>query len=165
MHGGSEYSIAPGANYDKSSNPFIYDTDDEDYTHRIDVPHQWDIAIRHSAIDNGADMVIVHHPHIIQGIEIYNGKLIAHSLGNFAFDLNYPECMPSMILYADADFTGFSNYRVRPVYIDAYIPKPSTGHLGLYTLEYLAMKSRELDTILLIDKNNNMAEVISDPFP
>ncbi len=38
------------------------------------------------AIDSGADLVIGHHPHVIQGIENYNDKLIIYSLGNFVFD-------------------------------------------------------------------------------
>jgi hypothetical protein len=36
-------------------------------------------------VEMGADAVIAHHPHVPQGIEIYRGKLIAYSLGNFAF--------------------------------------------------------------------------------
>ena len=162
MHAGSEYSISPGAGYDKH-NPYLDDTEDEDYAHRSDVPHQWDREIRQTAIDSGADMVIVHHPHIIQGFEVYNGKVIAHSLGNFVFDLDYPECMPSMIFYADAYPDGFRNHRARPVYIDNYIPKPAQGILGLHTLDYLAMKSRELDTVVLVDKEDLCAKVILDP--
>ncbi|HNQ43497.1 MAG TPA: CapA family protein, partial [Candidatus Cloacimonadota bacterium] len=162
MHGGSEYSLAPGANYDKN-NPFTGDTEDEDYLHRIDVPHQWDRQIRQTAVDSGADLVIVHHPHIIQGLEIYQGKLIAHSLGNYAFDLDYPECMPTMILYVDARPEGFSNFRVKPIYIDAYIPKPATGQLAIHILDYLAMKSRELDTVFLVDREDISGEVITEP--
>lgn len=37
------------------------------------------------AIDNGADLVIGHHPHVLQGVEEYNGKYILYSLGNFCF--------------------------------------------------------------------------------
>lgn len=37
------------------------------------------------AIDSGADLVIGHHPHVLQFIEQYNGKYIAYSLGNFCF--------------------------------------------------------------------------------
>lgn len=162
LHSGSEYSLTPGANYDKADNPFIWDTDDEEYNYRSDIPHQWDIAIRHSTIDSGADLVIVHHPHIIQGLEVYNGKLIAHSLGNFAFDLDYPETMPSMILYADADFSGFSNYRIKPVFIDRYIPRPAIGQLGIHILDYLASRSRELGTRVAVDKTNMEAKVLMD---
>jgi len=46
------------------------------------------VSAAHYAIDNGADLVIGHHPHVLQGIEIYKGKYIAYSLGNFIFDGN-----------------------------------------------------------------------------
>lgn len=39
-------------------------------------------------IDNGADLVLGHHPHVLQGLEIYKDKYIAYSLGNFIFDGN-----------------------------------------------------------------------------
>jgi Bacterial capsule synthesis protein PGA_cap len=41
----------------------------------------------HAAIDAGADLIIGHHPHMLKGIEIYKGKGIFYSMGNFAFDL------------------------------------------------------------------------------
>jgi gamma-polyglutamate biosynthesis protein CapA len=41
------------------------------------------------AIDSGADLVIGHHPHIIQNIEKYKDKFIFYSLGNFIFDQNF----------------------------------------------------------------------------
>jgi poly-gamma-glutamate synthesis protein (capsule biosynthesis protein) len=39
-----------------------------------------------AAIDAGADIVLGHHPHILLGCELYNGKPICYSLGHFAFD-------------------------------------------------------------------------------
>jgi poly-gamma-glutamate capsule biosynthesis protein CapA/YwtB (metallophosphatase superfamily) len=47
-------------------------------------PRQQEIA--HAAIDCGADMVIGHHPHVVQDSEIYRSKLVFYSLGNFVFD-------------------------------------------------------------------------------
>lgn len=44
--------------------------------------------LAHAAIDNGADLVVGHHPHVLQGIETYNGKKIVYSLGNFCFGGN-----------------------------------------------------------------------------
>ncbi|HHV28087.1 CapA family protein [Acetivibrio mesophilus] len=44
----------------------------------------------HIALDNGADIIIGHHPHVLQGVEIYNGKPIFYSLGNFVFDRQIP---------------------------------------------------------------------------
>jgi poly-gamma-glutamate synthesis protein (capsule biosynthesis protein) len=43
--------------------------------------------VGHAAIDAGADVIIGSHPHILKGIEVYNGKPIFYSMGNFAFDL------------------------------------------------------------------------------
>lgn len=40
------------------------------------------------AIDLGADLVVGHHPHVLQGIDEYNGKYIVYSLGNFCFGGN-----------------------------------------------------------------------------
>lgn len=39
-------------------------------------------------VDSGADLVLGHHPHVVQGIEEYNGKFIVYSLGNFMFGGN-----------------------------------------------------------------------------
>lgn len=39
-------------------------------------------------IDSGADLILGHHPHVVQGIEEYNGKFIVYSLGNFMFGGN-----------------------------------------------------------------------------
>ncbi len=42
--------------------------------------------LAHTFIDAGADLVIGHHPHVRQESELYNGKMIYYSLGNFLFD-------------------------------------------------------------------------------
>ncbi len=43
-------------------------------------------SLAHAFIDNGADLIIGHHPHVRQESEEYNGKMIYYSLGNFLFD-------------------------------------------------------------------------------
>ncbi len=48
-------------------------------------PKPYQEALAHLAVDAGADMVIGHHPHVAQAIEIYQGKPIFYSLGNFVF--------------------------------------------------------------------------------
>lgn len=51
--------------------------------------HEYDQTIlAHHAIDHGADIVVGAHPHVLQDTEIYNGKLIAYSMGNFSFGAN-----------------------------------------------------------------------------
>lgn len=48
-------------------------------------PKEYQKVFAHIAIDNGADLVIGHHPHVLQGLEIYKNRLIAYSLGNYVF--------------------------------------------------------------------------------
>jgi poly-gamma-glutamate synthesis protein (capsule biosynthesis protein) len=43
-------------------------------------------VLGHLAVDDGADLVIGNHPHAVQGVEIYGGKLITYAHGNFVFD-------------------------------------------------------------------------------
>jgi poly-gamma-glutamate synthesis protein (capsule biosynthesis protein) len=55
----------------------------------------------HAAIDAGADLVLGHHPHVLQGIETYKDKKIVYSLGNFVFGGNaQPDDLASMIYQA-----------------------------------------------------------------
>ena len=54
--------------------------------HTVPEKSQQDAA--HAMIDAGADLVVGHHPHVMQGIECYNGRYIAYSLGNFCFGGN-----------------------------------------------------------------------------
>ena len=51
-------------------------------------PDETQQALAHAAIDQGADLVLGHHPHVLQGIEKYQGKYIVYSLGNFCFGGN-----------------------------------------------------------------------------
>ena len=61
-------------------------------------PDSTQIELAHAAIDNGADLVLGHHPHVLEGIEEYQGKNIVYSLGNFCFGGNaYPSDMNTMI--------------------------------------------------------------------
>jgi poly-gamma-glutamate capsule biosynthesis protein CapA/YwtB (metallophosphatase superfamily) len=45
--------------------------------------------IAYTAIEAGADLIVGHHPHILKGVEVYKGKVIFHSLGNFALELPF----------------------------------------------------------------------------
>ena len=62
------------------------------------VPSDVQVELAHTAIDNGADLVLGHHPHVLQGIGEYKDKNIVYSLGNFCFGGNSaPSDMDTMI--------------------------------------------------------------------
>jgi poly-gamma-glutamate synthesis protein (capsule biosynthesis protein) len=58
------------------------------------------------AIDAGADLIVSNHPHWIQPIEIYNGKMIAYALGNFIFDQTWSQKTQEGVV---ARFTYYEN--------------------------------------------------------
>lgn len=57
-------------------------------TEKSNYPDDTQKTLAHTAIDSGADLVLGHHPHVLQGIEKYKGKNIVYSLGNFCFGGN-----------------------------------------------------------------------------
>ncbi|PEL09863.1 CapA family protein [Bacillus sp. AFS017336] len=52
------------------------------------VPNSIQKDLAHYSIDHGANLIVGHHPHVVQGIEEYKGKFIVYSLGNFMFGGN-----------------------------------------------------------------------------
>jgi len=50
-------------------------------------PSQEQILLGRKIVDQGADIILGHHSHVFQPVELYKGKVIAHSLGNFIFDM------------------------------------------------------------------------------
>jgi len=157
-HSGSEYSLAPILSRQSELDP----DGDEDMMFEL-IPDTLERQMRYYAIDQGADLVIAHHPHIIQGFEVYQGKLIAHSLGNFIFDLTYAETMPSMLVRTH--FTGgvgVDTAVVIPIYINHWIPQPARGELARCILDYETEMSRRLGTWLLRTPGSDSAFVMFD---
>jgi poly-gamma-glutamate synthesis protein (capsule biosynthesis protein) len=64
----------------------------------LEYPKKYQIDLAHRLINNGADLILGHHPHVLQGIEWYKGKLIAYSLGNFIFGSYSEKAKESMLL-------------------------------------------------------------------
>lgn len=89
-------------------------------------------------IDAGADLVIGHGPHVLRGLELYKGKLIIHSLGNFGtytlFSMDEP-MNRGAIVEAGLDANGgFVEGRILPVY--QYYEKRSGGGRGPIHLDF-----------------------------
>ena len=59
------------------------------------VPADFLIEFAHGCIDAGADMLIGHGPHLLRGLEIYKGRPIFYSLGNFIFQHEYTQRFPA----------------------------------------------------------------------
>lgn len=73
--------------------------------------------IAHQLIDAGANLIIGHHPHVIQKIEVYKTGLIAYSMGNFIFTPGSPKGSKSILLKVKLDKYGLKSFQVWPVKI------------------------------------------------
>ncbi|MDJ0954859.1 MAG: CapA family protein, partial [Acidimicrobiia bacterium] len=80
-----------------------------------------------AAVDAGADLVIGHHPHVLQGFEIYKDTLIAYSLGNIVFDQDFLATHPSIMLRTVFEGTDLIAATVYPVILDNYRPVAASG--------------------------------------
>jgi poly-gamma-glutamate synthesis protein (capsule biosynthesis protein) len=91
------------------------------------VPSSPQMAAARTAIDAGADLVIGHHAHVLQGIEFYNGGAIVYGLGDFAFVSDGVKETAILNVWLDSD--GVRQLEVVPVILD------QTGQPRLATAE------------------------------
>ncbi len=112
----------------------------------------YQIELGRLAIDWGADLVLGHHPHILQELEIYKGRLIAYSLGNFVFGSESNRTNTSMILLLT--FQGKSLAKVEAVPLDVnnyrvkYRPRVLTGKNAQEVIENINAVSDRFKTRL-----------------
>lgn len=84
-----------------------------EYETRVD-PAQRDAA--ESLLEAGADLVIGHHPHVVQTIDVDAGRAVAYSLGNFVSDQSQPEAQRGLIVRAFFDEEGLRALQALPVW-------------------------------------------------
>lgn len=104
-------------------------------------PDENQIHYSRIAIDAGADLVLGSHPHVVQNIEIYKGKYILHSLGNFIFDqLWSQETREGVITKIHINKKGIENIEFLPIYInDDAQPEILSEQAGLKVIEKLGL--------------------------
>jgi gamma-polyglutamate biosynthesis protein CapA len=111
----------------------------------INRPSPEQIELAHRIIDCGADIILGHHPHILQGVEKYKGKIIAYSLGNFIFDMWQKRLRESMILKIEITDDFKMDFNVIPIFINsAYQPLIADSIVGDKIAERLKAISKEI---------------------
>lgn len=115
----------------------------------IEKPSPFQIELAHRFIDSGAEVILGHHPHVLQGIELYHHGLIAYSLGNFIFGMNYiQETRDSVILECELSTKGVIDYKLNPLHIDdKYRPVPLEGQRKQRPLARLEQLSSHFEQI------------------
>jgi poly-gamma-glutamate synthesis protein (capsule biosynthesis protein) len=100
-------------------------------------------ALAHLAIDSGADLILGHHPHVLQGVENYKKGIIAYSLGNFVFP-SRSLTRESVILLAHFQKPEKITVELQPIWIEGCVPQPAAGETGEKILRRLAALSEPL---------------------
>lgn len=109
-----------------------------------------------SALDQGAALAVAHHPHVTQGLELYNGKLIAYSMGNFIFDQNFSATQHSFILYVWLDEGRFHRAEIAPIYVKGYKPTPATGIQRNTVMKRLKTLSQARNTFITMNAGHGV---------
>ncbi len=95
---------------------------------RNTMPEDYQIELAHAYIDAGADLVIGAHPHVLQGIEEYQGKMIFYSLGNFIFNQSIEKTM----LVRVTKENGQTRYSILPAFAAGAKTQPYTDTESFY---------------------------------
>lgn len=102
-------------------------------------------ALGHEVIEAGANAIVGHHAHMIQGIEFHHGCPIFYSLGNFAFDIDHPYFRSeSALVQCEFSRKGIEQMRLIPIVSNAtHEPVPSradseSGQKAMWMLEYFS---------------------------
>lgn len=112
---------------------------------RFRIPSPEQIAQARSFIEAGAAMVLGHHPHVLQGMEIYRGGAIVYSLGNFLANNVYWQNgdiltwsrfeRTSCVLVADLSADGILNVKQIPLFDDGEMVQIETSDWGVRCLK------------------------------
>ena len=111
-------------------------------------PAGYQRSLAQFTIDHGADLIVGHHPHVLQGAEVYKGKAIVYSLGNFIFGgnsrRNYVTAALQVSLTGDEMKLDFL-----PLVVQDYQPEILPGDRGQSIFNHLKHISRNFQEPLL----------------
>jgi poly-gamma-glutamate synthesis protein (capsule biosynthesis protein) len=126
----------------------------EEYASR---PGDEQVELAQAAVAAGADLVIGHHPHVLQGLQLVRRgegtrpALIAYSLGNFVFDAPRAwdkRLVESVVLRCRLSAEGLESVEVVPVVLEGFRPRPAGDEQSQAILARLTHLSAEFETKL-----------------
>lgn len=113
----------------------------------IDYPSPKQVQLAHRLVDEaGVNIIIGHHPHVLQAVERYRNAVIVYSLGNFVFDMWQRPSRESMAFQAIIPKDGYIDYDLMPLWInDQRQPEPQSG---VNHAQAFSKKMRRLESLL-----------------
>ena len=119
----------------------------------IQRPSPEEIQLGRRLIDEGANLIVGHHPHVLRGVEKYNDGYIAYSLGNFVCDMIWDDTTrETAVLQCELSENGVHDVRLLPCYInDHYQPIVLDGEKADSLRDKISRLSREIEAESLSD--------------
>lgn len=114
-------------------------------TEKAEVPGEDQVYFAHQVIDYGADVIVGHHPHVLQGIEIYKNKVIAYSLGNFIFGGNSRSYYDTVVLKIKLSGRDSINTSIIPVGVNYWQPEILSGEKKKSVMESVKELSAQFE--------------------
>lgn len=112
------------------------------------VPSSRQIELGHATIDAGADLVVGNHPHWVQGVEEYKGKLITYAHGNYVFDQMWSrETQEGVIGKYTFNNDGLIQVQYVPVIIDQLQPRFANQNEALEILNRMKKSTLQITQI------------------
>jgi len=93
-------------------------------------PNDIQKAVAHAAVDAGADLFLGHHPHVLQPVELYKGKPILYSLGNFLFVSPTPSTRATTVARFRLAKDGVRAIEFTPLDTNYGRPRPASPELA-----------------------------------
>jgi poly-gamma-glutamate synthesis protein (capsule biosynthesis protein) len=116
---------------------------------KYQTPKEYQLEFARLAIDNGADLILGHHSHVLQGLELYRNRLIAYSLGNYAFASYSEDARDSIILKVLLSADGLMYARCFPINVYnqevEFQPRALDGMRGSEVIQKLQSLSMPLN--------------------
>lgn len=140
----------------------------------MQTPKPYQVNLARRLIDHGADLILGHHPHVLQGIEFYKDRLIAYSLGNFIFGSYSESAKESILLRITLQSADISTVQAIPINVYNkevdFRPAPLQGEAKEAFLHCWIRLSSELnstpiginsDGFMSSSKTDKMAETLN----
>ncbi|KAF5064283.1 Capsule biosynthesis protein CapA [anaerobic digester metagenome] len=116
-------------------------------------PRQKEIG--RALVNAGADIVVGHHSHTLQPVEIYKGKVIFYSLGNFVFDQGWSKTKDSVVAQFKIHDDGSKTVELTPMKVNEASPTPLSGPLA-------GMEFNRMKTLLTKDLDSKIEWEVKD---
>jgi poly-gamma-glutamate capsule biosynthesis protein CapA/YwtB (metallophosphatase superfamily) len=126
-------------------------------------PKKYQVDFAHHAVRSGADLVLGHHPHVPQAIEVYRGKPVFYSLGNYAFGTsssNVKVGFAAAIRFEEKVPVRITLYPVNVCNRETgFIPRLARGTLADHIIMHLGDISRSFGTTIECRKGKGTISV------